>query len=272
MRRDVFQLNRWLRRFGIVLVGAYAAVLVALFLFQRSLLFPAPIPLPTMVARGGDRATLAVAGGTVPMWWSGAVGAPLVLFFHGNGGQLSRTTRTGRDAAAAGLGFAAVEYPGYGESTGAGPSEAGCFEAARAAIAKLAEYGFDRPICMGHSLGSGVATALAAEGRCARLVLASPYTSITELASSQYPYVPVRWLLRDRFDSLSRAPNVRIPTLVIHGAQDDVIPITMGRTLAAAIPGAEFLERARHHNDILDGETWAAVAEFVDGNGAPGAD
>lgn len=246
-----------------LLVAAYVVGLGVLFGVQRSLLFPAPVPLPTVVPRGAERATLSLAEGTVPMWWANADGAPLVLFFHGNGGQLSRTARTGRDAAAVGLGFAAVEYPGYGESTGEGPSEAGCIEAGRAAIAKLQSQGFAAPICMGHSLGTGVATALAAEGRCARLVLASPYTSIADLAASRYPFVPVRWLLLDSFDSFARASRVAVPALVVHGQSDTVIPFAMGRTLAEAIPNARFMERARHHNDILDGETWALVAEFA---------
>ncbi|GDX83738.1 alpha/beta hydrolase [Deltaproteobacteria bacterium] len=254
------RIARWA---GSIMIAAYALGLVVLFLAQRSLLFAAPVPLPTAAPRSAERATLSLSGGTVPMWWSNAADAPMVLFFHGNGGQLSRTVRTGRDAAAAGLGFAAVEYPGYGESTGAGPSEEGCIEAGRAAIAELTKRGFSPPICMGHSLGTGVATALAAEGRCAGLVLASPYTSIADVAAERYPFVPVRWLLLDPFDSLARAPSVEVPALVVHGLDDGVIPFTMGRTLANAIPNARFLERKRHHNDILDGETWAKVAEFA---------
>ncbi len=252
------------RLLGAVVV-AYVAACTALFFAQRTLLFPAPAPLPVRLGQGATRAVLDLGTATVPIFWQPVDGAPLVLFFHGNGGQLARSVATGRDAVAAGVGFAAVEYPGYGEATGEGPSEVGILAAARAGLAHLGTLGLPTPACMGHSLGTGVAVAMAAEGRCSALVLASAYTSIPDVAVLSYPLFPVHWLVRDPFDSLSRAGAVKVPALVVHGTRDPQIPLALGERLAAAIDGAKFVRVDRAHNDIVDRELWARVAGFLGG-------
>ncbi|MSQ00802.1 MAG: hypothetical protein EXR71_02790 [Myxococcales bacterium] len=92
----------------------------------------------------------------------------------------------------------------------------------------------------------GVAAEMAAEGRCQALVLTAAYTSVTDVAAREYPWVAV-------------------PTLVVHGRHDEIIPFAMGEALAAAIPGARLLPRESGHNELLDGDTWAAVAAFTRG-------
>lgn len=242
---------------------AYVALCTVLFFKQRDLLYPAPPPLALRLDEGATDTRVVIPGGTVPMWYRLVDGAPTVVFFHGNGGQLQRSVPTGRDANAAGLGFAAVEYPGYGMSEGPGPTETGLLDAARAGIAQLAQLGIDKPVCAGHSLGSGVALAMAAEGRCAVLVAISAYTSIAAMAQHDYPFVPARWLVLDRFDSLARATSVRVPTLVLHGRDDAQIPPAMGQAVAAAIDGAVFELRDAAHNDIVTGDLWRRVAAFL---------
>jgi pimeloyl-ACP methyl ester carboxylesterase len=110
---------------------------------------------------------------------------------------------------------------------------------------------------MGISLGTGVAAEMAARGRAATLILVSPYTSISAMAAAVIPFLPTGLLCPDRFDTLSKAPGLRVPTLVIHGEADEVVPFAMGKQVAAAIPRA--LLRAvhgGHHNDLFvnDGE------------------
>jgi pimeloyl-ACP methyl ester carboxylesterase len=83
------------------------------------------------------------------------------------------------------------------------------------------------------------------------------------MAARRFPWAPARWLVRDRFDSLSRAQTITVPTLLIHGRKDGLIPYEMSETLAAAIPNARLVERNRGHNDIRDQQTWAEVARFV---------
>ncbi len=251
------------RRILIAVALAYAAMCTLLFFKQRDLLYPAPPPLPLSLDIGGQSARVAIPGGTVPLWYRLVDGAPTAAFFHGNGGQLQRSVPTGRDAVAAGLGFAAIEYPGYGMSEGPGPTEEGLLAAARAGLDHLASVGVATPVCVGHSLGSGVALAMAAEQRCAALVVISAYTSIADMAQYNYPYVPARWLVLDRFDSLARAASVRVPTLVLHGRDDTQIPPAMGRSIADAIDGARFELLDAAHNDIVTPELWAIVAKFV---------
>lgn len=247
------------------LVAAYIAVCLALFLAQRSLLFPAPPPLPVQPPAGAQMVTLTIPGATVPMFWTALPDAPLVLFFHGNGGQLARSVPTSETATHVGLGFAAVEYPGYGEATGEGPSEIGILAAARAGAEHLAKLGLPRPVCVGHSLGTGVAVAMAAERRCSAVVLASAYTSIPDVAALTYPFVPVHALVRDPFDSRARAAEIHVPTLLLHGSQDTQIPPAIGEALADAILDAKFELVARAHNDMIDEAFWVRVKEFVGG-------
>jgi pimeloyl-ACP methyl ester carboxylesterase len=93
-------------------------------------------------------------------------------------------------------------------------------------------------------------------------VAISPYTSIGALGAHAFPWLPARWLVLDRYDSLGRAPAIRVPALVIHGRRDDLIPVAMGEELAAAL-GARFVGRDRGHADVRDRETWAEIGRFV---------
>jgi pimeloyl-ACP methyl ester carboxylesterase len=253
-------------RLGRLVVGtplvAYACILAGAFVLQRSILYPVVPSEPFLDLSQVDRVQLSVAGGTLPFDRFGAAGAPRVLFFHGNAEQIGFLAADAADAGAAGLAFAAVEYPGYGDAHAGTPSEAVIFEAGRAALDALAAAGEPPPTCVGHSLGSGVAVAMAAEGRCARLVAISPYTSIGALGAHAFPWLPARWLVLDRYDSLGRAPAIRVPALVIHGRRDDLIPVAMGEELAAAL-GARFVGRDRGHADVRDRETWAEIGRFV---------
>lgn len=240
---------------------AYALVVAAIFALQRSVLYPVVPPEPFLDLSGVDRTMLQADGVAVPLDRLGPQAGPRVLFFHGNAEQIGFLGQDAELAGLAGLAFSAVEYPGYADAEGS-PTEAGLFAAARAAIDHFRAAGEPAPTCVGHSLGSGVAVAMAAEGRCARLVAISPYTSIVDMAARTFWWLPTRWLVLDRYDSLARAPQVAVPALVIHGVHDDLIPVEMGRTLAAALR-ARLVERDRGHNDVRDRETWAEIGRFV---------
>lgn len=253
---------RVVRVLALSLGGAYLIFVTALFCFQRWIIFPATPADPFLPTEGATRELVPVSGGSVPMDVSGEAGAPRVVFFHGNAEQIAQTRNDASEAEDAGLSFAAVEYPGYGDAEAIDKSETTILEAARAGIAALAAKGEGAPVCVGHSLGSGVATAMAAEGRCAKLVVISPYTSMVDMAADQYPWVPVRLLVLDRFDSFARAADVKVPALVIHGRRDDLIPFRMGEAMATALH-ARFVPRDRGHNDIRDRETWNAIGAFA---------
>jgi hypothetical protein len=93
--------------------------------------------------------------------------------------------------------------------------------------------GAPKPVVLwGHSLGSGVAARMASEGRGEALILESPYTSIPDVAARRFPIYPVRFFMRDRFDTLSLVPKIKVPVLIIHGTRDRIVPYDMGVTLA----------------------------------------
>lgn len=247
-----------------VLGGGYVALCGLLFAAQRRLLFPAPAERATPT---GKSVLIEVPGGT-PMLWRATEGAgPVVVHFHGNGEQVAWLGWLAEAYAGAGVSFAAVEYPGYPGAAGA-PSEASILAAAHAALAHLTGplgIAKERLVLEGQSLGSGVAVALAAEGWGRRLVLLTPYTSLPDVAARAFPYFPVRLLMRDRFDSASRAAGVERPVLVVHGTRDAVVPFDLGQALAAKFPHARFLEvPGAGHNDVWDvGPTLGEVLRFV---------
>ena len=115
-----------------------------------------------------------------------------------------------------------MHYRGYGGSAGA-PSEAALLEDARTLFDQVHARHAD-VVAMGRSLGTGVAVRLASERPVSRLVLVTPYDSLQDIAVRQYPYFPVRWLLRERFDSGRVAARVTAPTLILAADGDEVIP------------------------------------------------
>jgi fermentation-respiration switch protein FrsA (DUF1100 family) len=170
-------------------------------------------------------------------------GNPVVLYFHGNGGSLSLRTDRFRRIAAAGVGLVALSYRGYGGSTGS-PSEEGLINDARAAYAFAASrYPASRIALWGESLGTGVAVALATEKQVSRMVLDAPYTSTLDVASASYPFLPVRYLMKDQFRSDQRIGQVKVPVLILHGEADRIIPISYGERLYAMIPGEKRMVR-----------------------------
>jgi fermentation-respiration switch protein FrsA (DUF1100 family) len=222
----------------IVSVG-YACGLAVLFFMQRALLFPVPQTVRTSPQAAGfpeaEEHVLTTADGEKVIAWHvpAKPGHPVVLYFHGNGDYLAGFFGRFHDLIADGIGIVALSYRGYAGSSGQ-PSEQGLLSDAAATYAfTAARYGADRIIVWGFSLGTGVAVALAAEQPVARLILEAPYTSIVDVAASGFPFVPVRWFLRDRFPSDQRIARMTAPLLIMHGTDDATIPIRFGERLFA---------------------------------------
>lgn len=173
--------------------------------------------------------------------------------FHGNAGNLGDRVDHYAQWHRAGLAVYAVDYRGYGRSQGA-PSEDGLYRDARSAWADVTRelaVPPDRVVVVGRSLGSGPATQLATEVRPAGLVLESPMTSIPAMARVAYPWLPVSFLVRTRFDNLHKITSVTCPLMVIHAAQDEIIPPWMGRRLFEAARDPKlWVSVAGRHNDF----------------------
>jgi fermentation-respiration switch protein FrsA (DUF1100 family) len=227
---------------NLLLIGAafYIGLVALMYLAQRSLMY-FPETLHTTPAQAGlseaEEVTLDTADGErVIAWHIPPRGdQPVILYFHGNGGALRYRVDRYRALTQDGTGLVALSYRGYGGSSGR-PSEAGLIEDARATYGFVAKrHPEARLVLWGESLGTGVAIALAAEKKVARLVLEMPYLSAVAVAASAYPFVPVRWLMKDQFRSDQRIRDVTAPVLIVHGDRDDVIPIESSERLYALI-------------------------------------
>jgi len=241
----------------LVAVGLFSLTAFYLYLNQGRILFhpsrelgatPADIGIPFKDVR-----ITVEHGQAIHAWFVIAdAGRPTVLFCHGNAGNISHRLETVglfRDLRVNVLMF---DYRGYGLSDGS-PSEENMYADARAAYAWLVrEQGVlpERLFVFGRSLGAAVAIELATEIPCAGLIIESSFTSIVDMGKRLYPFMPVNWLVRYRFDSLERIREITTPILVIHSPDDDLIRYEMGRQLfAAAGSGRSFLEISGGHND-----------------------
>jgi len=201
----------------------------------------------------------------------GGDGQPVILFFHGNAGNISHRIENIWFFHLLGFGVFIFDYRGYGKSEGS-PSEEGLARDARAAREWLGKRGFvpERTVYFGRSLGAAVALQLALEVTPLALVLESPFTSIRELGKRHYPlmHAVFGWLLSDRYANIDKISNYRGPLLIFQGGRDSIVPETMARRLFAAanepkrfhlIPGAD------HNNTYEVGgeEYWQLWYDFI---------
>tara|TARA_R110002095_G_scaffold199534_1_gene179374 strand:+ start:49060 stop:49989 length:930 start_codon:yes stop_codon:yes gene_type:complete len=206
---------------------------------------------------------------------------PVVILFHGNGGNRLHRIETCRLLASLNLHVFAFDYRGYAENPGS-PSQAGLLNDARAFwkyAVRDRKVNPDRIILMGESLGGGVATLLASE-LCqqntppAGLMLRSTFSSMVDAASFHYPWIPVSWLLWDQYPSQSVISDVVCPLLVIHGTKDQIVPYVLGKKLfdaaspasATGIPKQMIsIEQGSHNGLIYEarGKLTQAYAQFT---------
>jgi pimeloyl-ACP methyl ester carboxylesterase len=187
---------------------------------------------------------------------SDAAQRPTFIFFYGNAMCLAGSVELCRDWRALGVNTLAVEYPGYGMSSGE-PSEPAFYAAADAAYDYLARRGdvrMNKLISVGLSLGSGVAVDLASPRQVAGLNHFAPFNSIDPMARIAMPLLPVSLIVRHKFRNDQKIRDLKMPILIFHGRHDSIIPCQMSATLAAAATSAD-VERIlfdADHNDLLE--------------------
>jgi fermentation-respiration switch protein FrsA (DUF1100 family) len=213
---------------------------------------------------------LRTADGTrIHAWWCphpGAAGA--LLYCHGNAGNLSH--RAGSVAALQqrlGVSVLIFDYPGYGKSAGR-PSEKGCYAAADAAYDWLTgtqKVPPEKLLLYGGSLGGGVAVDLASRRPYGALILIKTFTSMPDVGQGLYPWLPVRWLMRNRFNNLAKIGDCKGPVFIAHGTTDTLIPFSQSERLfaAAAEPKRFFTMPGVDHNDPVSGECFEALRQFL---------
>ena len=186
-------------------------------------------------------------------WWlpSAEADAPIVLFLHGNAGNISHRMDSLRLFHELGLSTLIIDYRGYGLSSGR-PGEPGTYQDAQAAYDFLQTHyraAAQRLIIFGRSLGGGVATWLANHNACSGVIIESSFLSIPTMGQEIYPWMPIRWLSRIHYDNAARMASLSCPVLVIHSRDDDLVPFRHGQQLHALGASPKFfLEISGSHN------------------------
>ncbi|KRE39207.1 hypothetical protein ASG73_02375 [Janibacter sp. Soil728] len=233
----------------------------------RRLIYPVPawdpdIGLPVQTTKGGTHLIHSPAPDA----------GRTVVYLHGNGSDLASISPLAGLFVRHGLGFAAIEYPGYGPASGRADQE-GILAAARDGLAHLS-LPAARTVLVGESLGSSVAAHLAAEGLLTddegsgRLVLISPFTSMTAMVQQVVRVFPRR-LVPDRWETDVLLDRIEVPTLLVHGELDDLVPPAMSAQLERGLASARrVVVPGRTHNDLWESpsECLAAVARFARGD------
>ena len=253
-------------------VALYVIVVGAAWLGQRHLMYvPDRTRVPPAAAglEGVREVMLDAPDGVRLVTWRADArpGRPTILYLHGNAGNLAGRANRFARYKAKGLGMLMMSYRGYSGSGGKPTEQLNVADAIRA-YDQLRAEGIkpESIVAYGESLGSGVAIQLARERALAALVLDAPYTSIVDVALLTYPYLPVRPLLLDRYESDRHIKSVQAPVLVLHGERDGVIPVRMGRDLYELAPGAKKLVLFPRggHVDLDDYGAVEAVVTWLD--------
>jgi pimeloyl-ACP methyl ester carboxylesterase len=250
---------------------AYVVFCAALGVMQKRLMyFPDPalfVPTEWALKELHPLTVTTEDGLTITSWY-----APprmpdkfTIVFFQGNAGHLGYRNYKVRPWLDAKYGVLMVGYRGFGNP--GEPSEEWLYSDARAAIEALRAKGVPEKalVLYGESLGTGVAVQMATEYNASALILESPYTSLPDVGEDRYPLVPVRVLMRDKFDSLSKIKDVHMPLLLMHGESDQIVPLKFGKMLFSAAnepKQAEFIPEAGH-NDVYNLRIQQLVMSFI---------
>ena len=268
---------------ALVLVAVvYAGAAIVLKASERSLIYvpgdrEVPDPPPPYALRHQPVEFLAADSVRLHAWIIPASPADStgwwLLINHGNYGNIGFGERPefysyARDI---GLNLFAYDYRGFGRSEGR-PGEQGVYADALGAYQYLVDslqVPPARVILFGHSLGTGVATELATRVPAAALVLEAPYTSLPDVGQEAYPWLPVRFLARERFETIGKIGRVAIPKLIFHSPEDDIVPYAHGRRVfeAAAEPKRFVTVRGGHAGAFRDDREayFGAIRDLVDG-------
>ena len=255
---NVSRMSRTLVFLVVIAAALYLALCAALFVFQRALIY---YPQPRSVDSADSLLTLPVDEAQVLVSVRAFKGPKALIYFGGNAEDVSRSlpdfARAFPDHA-----LYLLHYRGYGGSSGSPSEEA----IARDAMALFDKVYADHPqiAVVGRSLGSGVAVRLASSRPAAKLLLITPYNSLEELAERQFRWFPVKWLLKDKYESWRYAEHIAVPTRLIAAEHDEVIPGASTRRLYSHFPaGVATLQviAGTGHNSISNSPEYLEALE-----------
>ena len=257
-----------------LLLSVYLGLcLVIFFLQERLLYFPDPRLIASPAAVDLEFETVDITTEDdlrLSAWWIPAQQARGVLLFcHGNAGNISHRLESIRQFHQLGLSVLIFDYRGYGESQGK-PSEQGTYRDVMAVWRYLTvkrRIPAESVVVFGRSLGAAVAAHLAARVAPGAVILESAFTSVPDMAARLYPWLPVRWLNRIEYPVARDIQTIQAPVLILHSPADEIIPYDMGRTLyGLAHEPKDFVELRGGHNDgflLTEPDYSMAIASFL---------
>jgi len=271
--RPAAGLGSWVwQAFRLGLVAYLLIVLGAMLLENRLIFFPCPYPIGEWrpPVKNVEDAWFQAADGTELHGWyvNNPDAVATILFCHGNAGNITHRAHV-LEALTHRVGASVLifDYRGYGRSEGR-PSEQGVLADARAAhdwLAQRENLSPDEIVLMGESIGGAIATILAGQQGARALVLESSFNNLPDVAAYHFPWLPVRWLIRSRFDAAAAIRNFHGPLMQVHGDADTIVPLKFGRRLfdAANEPKRFLLLPGHDHNDLMPLEYYQALADFL---------
>ncbi len=269
-------------KFILVVAASYCLLLVVVYFMQGRMLYLAGVPgrtltmTPTDVGMDFQDVSISTTDGVMLHgWFIAGRSSRVLLFFHGNAGNISHRLDSIAQFRELGLSVLIIDYRGYGQSAGR-TTERGIYRDADAAWRYLID---DRGIAandiviFGRSLGASVASRLASEYQPFALIVESSFTSVPDIAQDIYPWLPVRWLSRLSHATRDYVRDVRCPILIIHSRDDEIIPFRHGEAIFASANEPRTLLTIRGtHNDafLLDERAYVAgLRTFLAGLSAP---
>ncbi len=269
-------------KFILVVAASYSLLVVIVYLMQGRMLYLAEVPGRTLTMTPTDAGmeyqdvSIATTDGVMLHgWFIAGRSSRVLLFFHGNAGNISHRLDSIAQFRELGFSVLIIDYRGYGQSTGR-TTESGIYRDADAAWRYLID---DRGIVandiviFGRSLGASVASRLASEYQPLALIVESSFTSIPDIAQDLYPWLPARWLSRLSHATRDYVRDVRCPILIINSRDDEIIPFRHGEAIFAAANEPRTLLTIRGtHNDafLLDERAYiAGLRTFLAGLSAP---
>ncbi len=230
-------------------LGAYLLACIGLWRFQTKLIFFPPGVVQSTPADFGmayEDLRLTAGDGQVHGWWipaeSDTASSPVIVYAHGNGSNLSNLVSRFQQFHNLGFTVLAIDYRGYGQSSGPFPNEQRVYEDIEAAwqyLIQQQEIAADRIVIYGQSIGGAIALNLAVNHPdAAGLVMESAFTSMRDMVDYKFPLLPkitpIDTVLTQRFDSMGKMRSLKIPLLLIHGTDDDIVPVSMSQQLYGA--------------------------------------
>jgi len=223
----------------LIFIAFYFFILISIYLFQRNLLYH-----PGENNYYGDQLVVSIEEVKIKTqdnvellaWYhnKNLINSKTILFFHGNAGSLENRIHKINHFKDMNINFLIVAWRGFSGNKGK-PTEEGLYEDAKSAVRWLKLRGIEKKniIIYGESLGTGIATEIAQNNNFAGIILESPFTSMIDAAKNKYPYLPVRFLLHDKYESDKKIKNINCPILIMHGKVDNIVPFHMGKKMYA---------------------------------------